>query len=158
MVIIGIVAVDRNLAIGKGGQLPWHYSSDLKFFRAQTTGHACVMGYNTWRTLKKPLPGRLNVVLSRRSEIAPQGGVVLLRDKLEVLSLVPYLGCDLFVIGGRQIYEAFIGEIDRWIVTEVPLAVEGADTFMPAAFLEGFKTVRALPLEEQLTVRFYERA
>lgn len=158
MTIIGIVATDRNLAIGKGGQLPWHYSSDLKFFRAQTTGHACVMGYNTWLTLKKPLPGRLNVVLSRRSEIAPQSSVVVLRDRLEVLSLVSYLACDLFIIGGRQIYQTFLGEIDRWIVTEIPLSVEGADTFMPAAFLEGFKAVRELPLEDELRVRFYERA
>jgi dihydrofolate reductase len=157
MAIIGIVAVDRNLAIGKDGRLPWHYSSDLKFFRGQTSGHACVMGHKTWLTLKKPLPGRLNIVLSRGSEIAPQLGVARLRDKLEVLSLVPYLAGDLFVIGGRQIYQTFLGEIDRWIVTEIPLSIEGADTFMPASFLDGFKSVQALPLEEELTVRFYER-
>ena len=157
MAIIGIVAVDRNMAIGRGGQLPWHYSSDLKFFRQQTTGHACVMGQKTWLTLKKPLPSRLNIVLSRRSEIAPQAGVLALRDKLAVVSLLPYLSCDLFIIGGKQIYETFLGEITRWIVTEIPLAVEGADTFMPANFLDGFKSVQALPLEEDLMVRFYER-
>lgn len=157
MAITGIVAVDRNLAIGKGGQLPWHYSSDLKFFRRQTSGHACVMGYKTWLTLKKPLPGRLNLVLSRRSEIAPQSSVVALRDKLEVLSLVPYLSCDLFVIGGRQIYETFLAEITRWVVTEIPLSIEGADTFMPANFLDGFTSGEAVSLEEGLTARFYER-
>jgi dihydrofolate reductase len=157
MAIIGIVAVDRNLAIGKGGQLPWHYSSDMRFFRQQTTGHACLMGYKTWLTLKKPLPGRLNIVLSRSSEITPQASVLILRDKLLVLSLVPYLSCDLFIIGGRQIYEAFLGEIDGWIVTEIPLAVEGADTFMPANFLDGFTSVQSLQLEEGLTARFYER-
>ena len=157
MAIIGIVAVDRNLAIGKGGQLPWHYSSDMRFFRQQTTGHACLMGYKTWLTLKKPLPGRLNIVLSRRSEITPQASVLVLRDKLAVLSLVPYLSCNLFVIGGKQIYESFPGEIDRWIVTEIPLSVAGADTFMPANFLDGFTSVQSLPLEEGLTVRFYER-
>nr|MBA3767976.1 dihydrofolate reductase [Acidobacteriota bacterium] len=47
MAIIGIVAVDRNGAIGKNGTLPWHYSADLRFFKQQTVGHACVMG---WRT------------------------------------------------------------------------------------------------------------
>lgn len=158
MAIIGIVAVDRNGAIGKGGQLPWHYSSDLKFFRQQTTGHACLMGYKTWLTLKKPLPGRLNLVLSRRSEIVPQSSVILLRDRLEVVSLLPYLSCDLFVIGGRQIYETFLGEINRWIVTQIPLTVEGADTFMPANFLDGFTQVQAIPLEEDLTATFYERS
>lgn len=158
MAIIGIVAVDLNNAIGRGGQLPWHYSSDMKFFRRQTTGHACVMGYKTWRTLKKPLPERLNLVLSRRSEIAPQASVIVMRDKLDVLSLRPYLSCDLFIIGGRQVYDAFLGEIDRWLVTEVPLAIEDADTFMPANFLEGFTVVETLPLEEGLSVRSYERS
>jgi dihydrofolate reductase len=157
MAIVGIVAVDRNLAIGKGGQLPWHYSSDLKFFRQQTTGNACVMGYKTWLTLKKPLPGRLNIVLSRNSEIVPQASVLVLRDKLAVLSLAPYLSCDLFIIGGKQIYETFLGEITRWVVTEIPLAIEGADTLMPANFLDGFTLVRSVPLEEELTVKLYER-
>jgi dihydrofolate reductase len=158
MTITGIVAVDRNGAIGRGGQLPWHYSSDLKFFRQQTTGHACVMGHKTWLTLKKPLPGRLNLVLSRRSEIEPQPSVIILRDKPALLSLLPYLACDLFVIGGRQIYESFLAEIQRWIVTEVPLAIEGADTFMPANFLDGFNTTNTLALEEGLIVKFYERS
>ena len=115
------------------------------------------MGHKTWLTLKKPLPGRLNLVLSRRSEIAPQPSLLVLRDKLEVLSLLPFLSCDLFVIGGRQIYEAFQAEIDRWIVTEIPLTIEGADTFMPAGFLDGFTPTQALTLDEELTVRFYER-
>ncbi len=156
MAIIGIVAVDENGAIGRGGQLPWHYSSDLKFFRQQTTGHACLMGYTTWLTLKKPLPGRLNLVLSRRSEIAPQPSVILLRDKGEVLALLPFLSGDLFVIGGLQVYETFQEEIDRWIVTQIPLAVEDADTFMPAGFLDGFKAVQTVGLEEGLTAKFYE--
>src|ERR687889_675557 len=64
MAIIGIVAVDRAGAIGKGGTLPWHYSADLKFFKEQTTGNACVMGYKTWASLKKPLPNRLNIPLT----------------------------------------------------------------------------------------------
>ena len=137
MAIIGIVAVDRDGAIGKGGRLPWHYSADLKFFKEQTTGNACVMGYKTWLTLKKPLPNRLNVVLTRRADAEPRESVVWLRDRESVLSLKDYLRCDLYVIGGAQVFETFRADIERWIVTEVPLAVEGADTFMPAGFLEG---------------------
>ncbi len=97
MAIIGLVAVDRNNAIGKGGALPWHYAADMRFFRQQTVGNACVMGYKTWASLKKPLPNRLNIVLSRMSEISAQDGVILLRDKLNVLALKPYLVCDRFV-------------------------------------------------------------
>lgn len=50
--IIGIVAVAKNFAIGKDGKLPWHYSADLKFFRQTTTGNAVVMGFHTWSTLR----------------------------------------------------------------------------------------------------------
>src|SRR5205085_6713221 len=139
MAIIGIVAVDRNGAIGKGGGLPWHYSADMKFFKEQTTGHAVVMGHKTWLTLKKPLPGRLNIVLTKRTDVEPRESVVWMRDRQSVLALKDYLKCDLFIIGGAQIFEAFLGDVDRWLVTEVPLAVEGADTFMPANFLEGFR-------------------
>lgn len=158
MAIVGIVAVDRNLAIGRGGQLPWHYSSDMKFFRQQTIGHACVMGYKTWRTLKKPLPGRLNIVMSRASEIEPQASVLVMRERTAVVQLAPFLAGDLFVIGGKQIYETFRADINRWIVTEVPLAVEDTDTFMPANFLEGFTIARSLQLDEGLPVKFYERS
>ena len=70
--IIGIAAVDRQGAIGKGGKLPWHYSADMKFFRETTTGHAVVMGRKTWLTLDKPLKNRLNIVLSRDASLEPQ--------------------------------------------------------------------------------------
>ena len=157
MVIIGIVAVDRNGAIGKGGGIPWHYSADMKFFKQQTTGHACVMGRRTWLSIKKPLKDRLNIVLSRSSEIESQPSLIVLRDKISVLALKPYLACDLYVIGGQQIFRAFPNEIDKWIVTEIPLAVEDADTFMPEDFLRGFKSFRSRQLEEGLRVNFYER-
>ena len=158
MAIIGIVAVDRNGAIGKGGTLPWHYSADLRFFKEQTTGHACLMGYKTWLTLKRPLPGRLNVVLTRRAQAEPRESVVWLREKQSALSLAEYLKCDLYVIGGAQVFAAFLGRIGRWVVTEVPLAVEGADTFMPAGFLEGFRAEETRRLEDDLKVTFYSRA
>ena len=158
MSIIGIVAVDRQGAIGKGGKLPWHYSSDMKFFKATTIGHACLMGYKTWLTLKRPLPDRLNIVLSRQSTVEPQESVLVLRDVQSVLVLNRDLKSDLFVIGGAQIYKAFLPHIEKWIVTEVPLTVEGADTFIPEDYLKGFKKVDSRELEEELTVNFYERS
>jgi dihydrofolate reductase len=156
MAIIGIVAVDRNGAIGKGGSIPWHYSADLKFFKQQTSGHACVMGHRTWLSLKKPLPHRFNIVMSRSAEIEGHESVIVLRDKLSVLSLKPYLACDLFIIGGEQVYRTFLDEIEKWIVTEIPLAVEDADTFMPQDYLQGFKPYDSQQLEENLKVTFYE--
>ena len=155
--VIAIVAVDRQGAIGKGGKLPWHYSADMKFFRETTTGNACVMGYKTWLTLKKPLKDRLNIVLSRQSQVEPHNSVLVLRDLDSVLSLEDYLRCDLFVMGGEQVYHSFLPHIDKWVVTEVPLTVEGADAFVPKNYLEGFRQVNSKQLEEGLTVGFYER-
>ncbi|HSD46045.1 MAG TPA: dihydrofolate reductase [Pyrinomonadaceae bacterium] len=141
--IIGIAAVDRHNAIGKGGKLPWHYSADMKFFRETTTGHAVVMGRKTWLTIGKPLKNRLNIVLS---------------DIESVLSLNQSLTTDLFVIGGAQIYESFLPSIEKWIITEVPLTVKGADAFMPEGYLEGFKETDSQSLEEGLTVKYYARS
>ena len=155
--VIGIVAVDRHGAIGKGGKLPWHYSADMKFFKATTTGNACVMGYKTWLTLKRPLPNRLNIVLSRQSKIAPQDSLLVLRDVESVLSLAGDLKGDLFVIGGEQVYQSFLPYIEKWIVTEVPLTIEGADAFVPENYLEGFQITGSRELEENLITRFYER-
>jgi dihydrofolate reductase len=157
LMIIGIVAVDRNGAIGKGGKLPWHYSADMKFFKETTTGNAVVMGHNTWLTLKKPLPNRLNIVLTRKAEIPPQESVVVLRDVESALSMAKDLKTDLFVMGGAQIYSAFLPYIEQWIVTEVPLAVEGADTFMPKNYLEGFALINSTTIDQDLAFSVYRR-
>jgi dihydrofolate reductase len=157
MAIIGIVAVDRNGAIGKGGSIPWHYSADLKFFKRQTSASACVMGRRTWLSLGRPLSNRLNIVMSKDALIEGQESVIVLRDKLSVLSLRPYLACDLFIIGGEQVYRTFLDVIDKWIVTEIPLKVDDADTFMPEDYLRGFKAYDSEQLEENLNVTFYEK-
>jgi dihydrofolate reductase len=155
--IIGIAAVDRQGAIGKRGKLPWHYSADMKFFRETTTGHAVVMGRKTWVTLGKPLKDRLNIVLSRDASIEPRESLLVLSDIDSVLSLNESLTTDLFVIGGAQIYEAFLPRTERWIITEVPLKVAGADAFMPKGYLDGFKERDSKPIGDQLVVKYYDR-
>jgi len=157
MAIIGIVAVDRNLAIGKGGKLPWHYSADMKLFKETTIGNMVVMGRRTWLTLKGPLKDRQNIVLSREENLQLQNSVTALSDVNSVLELARNQVGHLFVIGGAKVYESFLPHIDRWIVTEVPLTVEGADTFMPANFLDGFEMYELRQLDEGLRVKFYER-
>jgi dihydrofolate reductase len=157
MAIIGIVAVDRNLAIGKGGVMPWHYSADMKFFKETTIGNAVVMGRRTWLTLKGPLKDRQNILLSRDQNLPSPDSLVILRDVESVIDLVSKEDVDLFVIGGAQVYKSFMPRIDRWMVTEVPLSVEDADTFMPANFLDGFEMYEVRQLDENLRVKFYER-
>ncbi len=156
MAIIGIVAIDRNLAIGKGGKLPWHYSSDMKFFKQTTIGNAVVMGRRTWETIKQPLKDRTNIVLSRQAN-GVAASVVTLPDVNSVLALAKSLTRDLYVIGGGNVYQAFLAHIDRWVVTEVPMSVADADTFMPANFLDGFELYEVRQLDEGLRVKFYER-
>jgi len=155
--IIGIVAVDRNLAIGKGGQLPWHYSADMKFFKATTIGNAVVMGRRTWLTLKGPLKDRQNIVLSRSGDVSNYDSVMVMKDVEAVLEFARTIDQHLFVMGGAHVYESFLPYIERWVVTEVPLNVEGADTFMPANFLDGFEMYEMRQLDGDLRVKFYER-
>ena len=157
MAIIGIVAVAENLAIGKGGKLPWHYPADLKHFKQTTTGNAIVMGSNTWRSIGKPLSNRLYIVLSRRAQLDSDDNLLFLRNVSEAADLSKFLSGDLYVIGGAHIYEAFTPLIDSWIVTEIPETVENADVFMPANYLESFRLAEAEELEGGLVVRRYER-
>ena len=157
MAIIGIVAIDQNFAIGKGGRLPWHYSADLKFFKETTIGNAVLMGRHTWLTLKGPLKDRKNIVLTRDPSFDAQDSLTVMRDVQSVLSDAARQDYHLFVIGGAQVYQSFRPHIDRWIVTEVPLAVDGADTFLPRDFLDGFETYEVRQLDEGLRAKFYER-
>src|SRR5262249_35111293 len=150
--------VDQNLAIGRGGKLPWHYSADMKFFKETTIGNAVVMGRRTWQTLKNPLPNRMNIVLTTQDREAPIDSVVRLPDVESILTVARVITRDLFVIGGARVYEAFLPHIERWIVTEVPLSVEAADTFMPSNFLEGFELYEVRQIDEGLRVKLYERS
>ncbi len=155
MAIIGIAAIAKNFAIGKDGKLPWHYSADLKFFKQATTGNAVVMGFRTWKSIGKPLPNRLNIVLSRSENIENQPGVLLLRSTEEVLVLAKYLNCDLFVIGGAATYKNFADRIEKWIVTEIPESVADADTFLPENFLDGFQIKESEGLDKSLQIKIY---
>ena len=154
--IIGIVAIAQNLAIGKGGKLPWHYSADLKFFKETTTGNAVVMGRKTFDSIGKPLPNRLNLVLSRSNGIE-NSRVITLKNKESVLELVKYLKGDVFIIGGASIYREFADLIEKWLVTEIPLTVEDADAFMAEDFLKGIATAGVVELEKDLQVKVYTR-
>ena len=155
MAIIGIVAIAQNFAIGKDGKLPWHFAADLKFFKETTLNHAIVMGFNTWKSIGKPLPKRLSVVLSRSNSIENQREVLLVRSVEEVLALSKYLNGDLYIIGGAETYKNFAGAIEKWIVTEIPETVEDADAFMPEDFLEKFDLQETKELETDLRVKVF---
>lgn len=153
--IIGIVAVARNLVIGKDGKLPWHYAADLKFFKETTLGNAVVMGFHTWESIGKPLPKRLNIVLSRSNSIENQPNVLLVRSKEEVLALEKFLKGDLFIIGGAKTYAEFANVIEKWFVTEIPETISEADAFMPPDFSDDFELEKIVELNSDLRVKIF---
>jgi dihydrofolate reductase len=115
--------------IGVDGALPWHLPEDLRLFRALTLGGTVVMGRRTWESLParfRPLPGRHNVVLSATLDPA-EAGVQVARSVEEVLSL----DGDVWVIGGGEVYRAFLPHAAEVVVTEVDTELLG-DTWAPA--------------------------
>ncbi len=155
--LIGIIAISKNFAIGRNGKLPWHYSEDLKFFKRTTVGNVVVMGATTWRSIGKALPERENIVLSRSNELKLPNGVLRMSSVDEVIEFDEHDGRDVFVIGGASVYQAFADVIDRWIVTEIPETIDDADTFMPRDFLDEFEGEDVIDLEDNLRVRILHR-
>ena len=157
MAIIGIIAISKNFAIGKDGKLPWYYSDDLRFFKETTTRDAIVMGSNTWRSIGRPLPNRLNIVLSSSGGVDVPPAVMKLSETDEVVDLSKYLNRDVFIIGGAKTYKAFTDVIDKWIVTYIPETIDDADTFIPRDFLNGFEVEKTVALNAELHAEILHR-
>lgn len=155
--IIGIVAVARNGAIGRDNKLPWHYSADLKFFKRTTMGNAVVMGSRTWESIGRALPDRLNIVLSRSGDVTLPPDVRLIRTKAELVELAGELDADVFVIGGASVFSSLKDVIEKWLVTYIPENVDDADTFLPDGLFDGFIETDELDLGNDLLVRVLER-
>lgn len=129
MKIILIAAHDPNLVIGKDGELPWHYSEDLQFFKRNTMGHTLLMGRIVFEELnEKPLPGREAVVLSRSKEYEHVPVYRSVDDALENLQKKNLE--KLFVIGGGEIYRQTMDNADELIITEIKEEYDG-DTYFP---------------------------
>ena len=124
-----VVAASRNGVIGRGGELPWHISEDLKHFRAVTLGHPIIMGRLTWASIGRPLPGRQNIVISTREDFSAEGCSVV-SSPAEALRAAGDAD-EVMVIGGGQIYALFLPISERIYLTRVDAEVDG-DTFFPA--------------------------
>jgi len=129
-----VVAMSDNGVIGKAGGLPWHLRSDLKRFKEITASKPILMGSNTWDSLpRKPLPGRLNLILSRDPRFEAAGGVICgsLFEALDIArEHASEEGLDeICVIGGANIYEQTLQKADRLYVSHVHANVEGDAVF-----------------------------
>lgn len=132
-VVTIIVAVARDGAIGRRGDLLFHISDDLRRFKRLTMGHPIVMGRKTFESFPKgPLPGRTNIVVSRRRDYDGRGATVA--DSLdEALKIAAAEETGrIFIIGGGEIYRQAFGIADALELTAIDAAVDDADTFFPA--------------------------
>ena len=128
MHLTAIVAMTPERVIGKGGDLPWHLPEDLKFFKRTTSGHPIVMGRKTYESIGFPLPKRRNIVLTRDTSWSAEGvEVIHSPGDLKQLDEIPD---QVFVIGGSEIYSAFLPHLDELIISHIKAEHEG-DTYFP---------------------------
>lgn len=125
-----IVAISENYAIGRNGTMPWHLGSDLKRFKEITTGGVVIMGRKTYESIGRPLPKRVNVVISRN--MPETEGVLVFRSIEDALNSSQIKGQNVFIIGGGEIYKQMMDKADNLYITEVKTVVDDADTFFPA--------------------------
>lgn len=124
-----IAAMASNRVIGRGNGLPWNLPADTRFFKETTRGHPVIMGRKTFDTMGKPLPGRRNIVITRRSDLEIPGAEVV-SGLQEALDRVDVEHDEVFIIGGAEIYRLGLGLADRMYLTLIHDSFEG-DTFFP---------------------------
>lgn len=145
-----IVAFDENRLIGKGNELPWHISEDLKHFKKLTTGNRIIMGRVTYESIGKPLPNRENIVLSKVGfeveGVKIYNSVNELRDNLNDEK-------KNFIIGGSKIYEALLPYTDILHISHVRGAYEG-DVYFPEIDFSEWKIIEKENYEEFVYIMY----
>lgn len=140
-----IVAMANNRVIGRGNQMPWHLPADLKHFKSVTMGKPVVMGRRTFESIGRPLPGRLNIVISRNSDWHCEGveTATSLDDALSKVQDVT----EVMVIGGGQLYAQALPIAQTLYLTHISLDVSDADTWFPEYHPEQWNLVDVIDCE-----------
>ena len=125
-----VVAAARNQVIGRGDEIPWRLPDDQRFFRRVTMGHVIIMGRKTFNTIGKPLPGRTNLVLSRRESMTVEGGHVFAGLESAEAWARDRSTKEFFVIGGEALYRESLPRAHRLFLTRVDAEPSG-DVFFP---------------------------
>jgi dihydrofolate reductase len=128
MILSIIAAMDRNRLIGNKNQLPWHLPADFAHFKGKTMGKPIVMGRKTFESIGKPLPGRVNIVLSRNPDLQFEG--VTCVNSLQEAIAVSADADEIMIIGGSTIYEMLLPLVDRMYITYVEGEFDG-DAWFP---------------------------
>lgn len=147
-----IVAIAANNAIGKDNDLLWHIPEDLKRFKRLTSGHAVIMGRNTYFSLpRRPLPNRTNVVLTLDQEELIEGCVMA--RSIEEARRLTADDPEAFVMGGGEVYRQFLPLADKLYITRVHRDFE-ADTFFPEIEETQWKLIEKEDREENANLGF----
>ncbi len=124
-----IVILSTNNVIGRDNKLPWHMPADLKRFKNLTMGHHLLMGRKTFNEIGKPLPGRINVVITRDPHFHAEG-VAIARSVDEAIGKAEAAGDhEIFLAGGGEIFRQVIHRADRMYVTRIHAEIDGDTTF-----------------------------
>lgn len=149
-----IAAVAKNNIIGKDGTMPWHIAEDLQHFRNITMGGALIMGRRTFDSIGKPLPGRLNIIVSRQCQNIDGCEVASSPDA--ALAIAESSGRNIFVIGGGEIYRALIAKADTLHITDLSAAVniDNGDATFPPINTQQWQQTATTPLKTIPTATF----
>jgi dihydrofolate reductase len=124
-----IVAAAEDGVIGKDGIMPWRLPAEGAYFRATTWGHPVITGRKNYEAMGRPLPGRLNIVITRQTDYKVPAGVLVVHSVDEALELPQVKQADeVFVIGGQEIYSQAMPKVDKLYLTDVHAKIDG-DTF-----------------------------
>ena len=129
MAICMIAAVGKNLELGKGNDLIWHFKDDMAFFKETTMGSSVIMGRKTFESLPKALPRRKNIVITTRKDYEAEGATVV--NSIEN-ALKEVDSDNAFIIGGGDIYKQFLPMADKLYLTEIEAECDDAQVFFPA--------------------------
>ena len=152
MAVTIIVSIGENNEIGRDGDLCWHIRDDLKHFKELTMGFPVIMGRKTWESLpKKPLPGRLNIVVTSNPGIftfESSGAIAApsLDAAIEKAAKHPDFKGDIYIIGGATIYHKSIRTADRLEITRIHATDSEADTFFPEISEDEWVLKKASPV------------
>ena len=131
MEIILIAAVSKDKVIGKQGGIPWKIKEDLSFFKEKTLNSPIIMGRATYNSIGRPLPNRLNIVMTRSAKNTEGVTEVTSVEKAIEVASINRDSSRVYIIGGQNIYKEFLPIAHRMIITEVDLYIKDGDTFFP---------------------------
>jgi len=149
-----IAAVSKNYTLGNAGEIPWHLSKDFAYFKEQTLNKPIIMGRKTFESIGRPLPKRLNIVLTRQQNYQPEGVTVCHTIDEALAAANIYFknnnieDKNIMIIGGAQIYNLFLPQADYIYLTEIDIECDG-DAHFPKFDKNQWQLVSSTPENEE---------